>query len=148
MTDFVFTEIVNDPPARVESAALGVSAAAPFVEADVGKAVKLAALQNYVPVATGNDIEGIVNSVEPYTVNAGFSFGGVQRDGRAIVMVGTTQAGALAIGAAVVADVPVALGTAGYAKVQSGSPVTHVWRVLRHITGTGVTGDLVLIERV
>jgi len=148
MTDFVFTELVNDPPATVISAALGASSSAPFAEADVGKAVKLAASQNYVPVAAGDDIEGLVNSVEPSTVNSGFSFGGVQIDRRAIVEVGPTQAGALAIGALVVADTPVALGTAGYATVQAGTPSLFNWRVLRHVTGTGVTGNLVLIERV
>lgn len=148
MTDFVFTEIVNDPPARVESAALGVSTSTGLVQADVGKAVKLAANNNYVLTATTNDIEGLVSSVEPFPVNGGFGFGGVQKDGRAIVTVGATQSGALAIGALVVADVQAAVGTAGGCQVQVGTPVSHNWRVLRHVTGTGVTGDLVLIERI
>jgi hypothetical protein len=30
----------------------------------------------------------------------------------------------------------------------TGTPATHKWRVLRIISGTGVAGDSVLIERV
>lgn len=148
MTDFVFAPLVNDPPARVESAALGASNAAKMTDNDIGKAVKLGTANNYVLCATNDEIAGFVSTVEPFTVNGGFSFGGVQRDRRMEAVVGTNQVGAIAIGALVVADTQVALNTAGKATVRSGSPTIFLWRVIRHVTGTGVAGDTVLLEKV
>lgn len=148
MTDFYFTQLVNDPPASVLSAAIGVDADNKLGTVDVGKGMKLAANQSYVAVATTDEIEGVLVSISPETVNDGFSFGGVQVDRRILATVGATQAGALAIGAHVVADIPVAIGTAGLVEVQVGAPADHKWRVLRHVSGTGVTGDTVLLEKV
>lgn len=152
MTDFAFTDLVNDPLSRIESAALGVAAVSKLTINDIGKAVKMAAVSNYVLTAGGNEIEGFVNSIEPFTVNDGFAFGGVKRTGRMIVTVGAAQAGALAVGAAIVSDDQAAVGTAGpttgAARVKAGSPAIHIWRVIRHLSGTGVAGDSVLIERV
>lgn len=148
MTQFNFTEKVNAPLERIESAALGVDANTKMAQADIGKGVKLAASQNFVPVAANDEIEGVVTSVEPWTVNDGFSFGGVQRDQRILATVGANQAGALAIRTLVVADTPIALGTAGLVQVKAGAPADFKWRVLRHVTGTGVAGDTVLLEKI
>lgn len=148
MSVFYFTELVNDPIADVVSATLGVDANNKFSDADVGKGVKLGPSNNYIPLADGDEIEGIVISMEPATYNDGFSFGSVQKDRRMKAQVGAGQTGALAVGALVVADVPIALGTDGIVQVKAGAPSVHMWRVLRHVTGTGVSGDTVLIERI
>ena len=148
MTDFVFTLLVNDPPATILSAALGTGANVFDSETDVNKGVKLGTSQNYVLAADGDEIEGVVASVEPFNVNDGFSFGTVQVDRRIEAVVVASRVGALAIGSLVVNDIPVALGTAGDIQVKAGSPATFLWRVIRHVTGTGVTGDTVLLERV
>jgi len=148
MTDFVFTLLVNDPPATILSAALGTGANAFGSETDIGKGVKLGTSQNYVLCADDDEIEGVVASVEPFNVNDGFTFGTVQVDRRVEAEVGASQAGALAVGALVVSDVPVAVATDGVLTVKAGSPATFKWRVLRHVTGTGVTGDTVLLERI
>ena len=148
MTVFNFTELVSDPMRDIKSAALGVDVDNGYVEADVGKVVKLSTAQNYVPAATGDDIEGFVDSLMPDTVNDGFSWGAVQRDGRRVVEVADAEAGTIAVGAYVVAGIQIALGTAGNPMVIAGAGSIYIWRVLRHVTGTGVSADLLLIERV
>ena len=150
MTVFHFTPLVNDPLARIESAALGADAANPMTDNDVGKAVTLAAGAgaNYVLATASAEIDGFVSSLMPDTVNSGWSWGGVQRSGRIKAAVGASQVGTLVVGEYVVADTQVALNTAGLAQVQQGTPTIHLWRVIRNITGTGVTGDEVLLERV
>jgi hypothetical protein len=161
MTAFVFTELV---PTENESAALGVNAAGKFTDKDLGKPVKFGAANNYVLAAAGNDIDGFVLSVEPFTVNDGVGFGGVMRKGRITVEVGANQGGTpMAVGDYVVADAQAAVGTAGTAKVKTGvafaqsgttpfaitreTPLHAMWRCIRIISGTGVAGDSVLLER-
>lgn len=148
MTDFYFTELVNDPPALVLSAAIGVDASNKLGTVDVGKGMKLAANDNYVAVAKDDEIEGVLVSISPETVNDGFSFGGVQVNRRVLAIVGASQAGNIAIGALVVADTPTALGTAGIVRVYTGSPAAHKWRVIRIVLGTGATNDTVLLEKI
>ncbi len=145
MTSFVFSETV---PTKNVSAALGVDANNKFVDADLGKAVKLGTAQNYVPCAAGDEIDGFVTAIEPFTVNDGFSFGGVQLDNRKEAMVGTGQVGSMAVGDYVVAAPQVALGTAGIAQVKTGVPTKKLWRCIRIISGTGAVGDKVLLELV
>ena len=82
MTVFNFTLLVNDPPATVLSAALGPDSSNKLASVDVGKGLKLGTAQNYVLCADGDEIEGVLDSVSPETVNDGFSFGGVQIDRR------------------------------------------------------------------
>lgn len=148
MTDFVNTLLVNDPPALILSTALGTGSAEFDSETDIGKGMKLGTSQNYVLAVGGDEIEGVIASVEPFNVNDGFSFGTIQADRRIEAEVGANQAGALAIGALVVADTQDAAGTLGTLQVKGGTPATFKWRVLRHVTGTGVTGDTVLLEKV
>lgn len=149
MTTFVFTELVNDPLARIESAALGASTSTGFTDKDLGKAVKLGTAQNYILAATTNEIEGFVASVEPWSVNLGYGFGSVQRSGRVLTKVASDQgATPMAVGDLVVAGTQLAVGTAGGGAVRTGTPTTHKWRCLRIVSGTGVAGDSVLIERI
>jgi len=151
MGTYVLSELVNDPLARIETVGLGASNAAPLTDLDIGKALKLvvgADSSAYEITATGDEIEGFLASVNPNTVNNGFGVGGVQRDRRVLATVSSDQVGAIAIGGLVVAGVQTAANTAGGGAVKGGAPTTHIWRVLRHVTGTGVAGDTVLIEKV
>jgi len=144
MTDFAFTELV---PTEAYSTALGATNTGTFSIADVGKPVKLSASNTYDICVANDEIEGFVSSVESFTVNNGYSFGGIIREGRKEVVVGAAQTGAIAIGSLVVADVQTALGTVGKAAVKTGVPTKYLWRVVSIVTGTGVSGDVVLVER-
>jgi hypothetical protein len=149
MTTFVFTELVNSPHADVVSAALGVNAAGKFSDKDIGKPVKMAANNNYVLCALNDEIEGFVKSVEALTTNDGFSFGSVMKNTRVTAQVDAAQTGTLVVGELCAAGTSAALGTANtYPKVIQGTPANHKWRVIRNISGTGVAGDLVLIEKI
>jgi hypothetical protein len=87
MTDFVFNPKVNDPFAQITESALGV-AGTPWSDKEVGKAVKLGVNgSNHILCATSNDIEGVVVSIEPFTVNGGVTFGTIQRDRRILAKV-------------------------------------------------------------
>lgn len=147
MTAFAFKTLVPQEPPL--SAALGTGSGNAFGTNDINKAVKLAANNNYVSCAAGDDIEGFVSSVEPYTVNAGFSFGSVQVEGRHEAVIGSGAN--VAIGGYVVADTPLALGTAGNTPVKTGTPTRFFWRVINNITSPGnaaAVGHVVLLERV
>ena len=158
MTTFVYGEAVTDALKDTTSAALGASSAAPFGNNDIGKAVKRGTAQNYVLCADNDPIEGFVAAIEPSTVNAGFSFGSVQRRGRKIAQVGTGET--VLLNGFVVAYTQTALGTAGYPQVAPAVATAatddgvltaasiYAWQVVRIISGTGVAGDLVLLERV
>ena len=158
MTTFVYGENVTDAIKDTVSAALGVDANNKMVTADIGKAVKRGTAQNYVLCADNDPIEGFVQAVEPFTVNDGFSFGSVQRRGRKIAQVGTGET--VTLNGFVNAYTQTALGTAGYPQVapavataatDDGSLTSSglfTWQVIRIISGTGVAGDLVLLERV
>ena len=149
MTTFVFTELVNSPHADVVSAALGVNSAGKFSDKDIGKPVKMAANNNYVLCASGDQIEGFVTAVEANTVNDGFSFGSVLRNKRIIAQVDAAQVGTLVVGEFAVAGTSSALGTKDtYPKVLQGTPADYKWKVIRNISGTGVAGDLVLLEKI
>lgn len=147
MTTFAFTELV---PNKLESAALGVNAAGKLTDADLNKAVKFGTANNYVLCANGDQIDGFIKAIEPFTVNDGFGFGGVQRQGRVTAEVGTNQgATPMAVGDLVAADAQVAAGTAGAAKVRTVAGVAGrvAWRCIRIISGTGAAGSVVLLER-
>ena len=148
MTDFAFAPKINDPFAQITECALGV-AGTPWTDKEVGKAVKLgAADSNMILCATGNDLEGVVISVEPFTVNGGVTFGSVQQDRRILAVAGV---GGVTLGALVVAGVQEVIGTQtlGIKPVGiAGAGVAFKWRCIRIVTGTGIAGDTVLIERV
>jgi hypothetical protein len=149
MSTFKFTTLTNSPDnAQYESACLGVDADNKLTENDIGKAVKLAASDNYVVSTTDDEIEAILVAIEPVTYNDGFAYGTIQRKGRAYATVGTSEVGTVAVGELVVVDDQAAVGTAGGLVVYPGSPTSFLWRVLRIESGTGAAGDTVLIERV
>lgn len=146
MSEFTFHEAVDLDRADTTSAALGAAALEGWKDVDKGKLVKLGVAQNYQLVAEDDEIEGFVVAVEPNTVNDGFSFGTVQRNGRFRAI--NEDAIALAIGDHVIAGPQVAIGTAGLAQVKTGAPTDFKWRVIRFISGTGAQGEEVLCERV
>ena len=143
----VFGVTVPAVPGAFEVAALGVNSSGKFVSADINKPVKLAALDNYVLVADGDDIEAVVVSLEPNTVNNGFSFGTVQRkfNGLEAVVSGAT----MTVGAAAVCGAQAALGTANTLScpiIKAGAGALFKWRVKSLMGGTGAVGTKVLIE--
>lgn len=148
MNLFQFTPLTTTPAELdIISAAIGDNTQQAGSDFDIGKAVKLGDDQNYVLCDASDEIEGFINTVSPQTVNDGFSFGGIQRRKRIMAQVGANQgAGAMAVKDYVVADAQVAFGTKGVAQVKTGTPTTYLWRVLR-VDGTGVVGDMVLLER-
>jgi hypothetical protein len=149
MAKFRFTETV--PQGTVLAAKLGADSDNPLSDADVGKAVKLDASDNYVLADAGDEIEGFLLSVEPATQD-GFSFGSVQKGGRKAI----TIDGTLAVGDLVVVGTVVARGIAltGPVKVKKGTaasqlatgtyaytertPNTHLWRLIDKNDTVGV----------
>lgn len=131
-------------------AALGAAAGEAWTVKEVGKLVTLEAGStddNYKLAAADDDIQGFVSSVEAHTVNSGFSFGVVQKNGR-LRAVNANASAALAVGDYVIAAAQTAVGTAGLAKVKAGAGSVFKWRVLSLMGGSGAVGATVLIEKV
>ena len=163
MPTFTFTELVNDPLAQIETVALGTGSAE-YDQDDLGKAVKMSGANTMVLCVEGDEVEGFIKSIEPSTVNGGYSYGSVQRNRRMLATVGANQASTISLYGHVVADAQAAAGAAGIAEVKDGTaasqlgsgtydytertPNTFLWRVIRIVSGTGVTGDTVLLERI
>lgn len=148
MSTFRFNPKVDLDRADTTDAALGSAASEAWADEDLGKAVKLnaAATNSYALAADGDEIEGFLLATEPFTVNQGWKFGTVQRDGRVIAENG--DIGALAVGDLVVTATQAAVGTAGKAVVKGGAPTTFKWRVISLLAGAGGVGEDVLIERI
>lgn len=157
MTTFVHNEKVNDPSADIVSAALGAATGEGWGNNDLGKAVKLNALGAYELCEANDPIEGFLIAIEPHTVNAGFSFGSVQRDKRmqAVLAVGQTS---VVVGDIMTGAAQTAIGTATTGapagrnalvmkETLAGDSGNFVWRVLRLLTD-GEAGSTVLLERV
>ena len=163
MTDFAFGPLVSPYSDRITSA-LGASGSAPLVANDIGKPVKLAGANNHVLCAAGDEIEGFLAALsDGGTVNNGYSLGTVDRDSTVTAKLDAAQAGTVAVGALVVSGATQAVGTAiaTYPLVKTGvatnmggtppvlgTPVNFKWRIVNIVSGTGVAGDLVTIERV
>jgi len=148
MTAFVFGELVQESP-DIVSSALGVDAANPLTANDIDKGVKLAANNNYVLCADGDEIEGVVAAINPDTVNDGFSFGSVRKNGRITATVTTAALGPLVPGALVTAGVQTAAGVAGGITVDDDTaPANHKWRVISLLGGDGSADSAVLIEKI
>jgi len=154
MATFRFEPKVDLDRADIIDCALGAAAGEAWGSNDIGKLVVLEAASadaNYKAVVVDGEINGFIVSVEPFTVNDGFKFGSVQRNGRVWVI--NADAGALAVGDYVCAAAQtVAVGTAGKSKVKKASGATlealnFKWRVVR-LAVAGAVGDEVLIERV
>ena len=125
-----------------------------LTEKDIRKPVKSATTNtsSMLLCASGDEIEGFVQSLNIGTANEGFSHGGVVRNGRMTVKLG----GTVSINGLVVAGTNTANNTASVSSymglplpvVIAGTPTTYKWKVIRYITGTGVAGDYALIERI
>jgi hypothetical protein len=134
-------------PSRVE--ALGTSANQ-FAQADIGKCVKYSD-DTMVLCTDGDDIAGIITSVEPYT-DGGHSVGAVNMDVNAEAWA-TDEAGSLSVEDLVFCGTPAALGTAAPStgpnvKVDASIAAANVhrWQVVA-IYGTGTAGDGLLIRK-
>lgn len=139
---------ITVPANEIITSALGTNSGAATSATDVGKAVKLSTANNHILATGGDEIDGFINSVEPVKVNGGYNLGGVLIEGRIEALVGANQGGTpMAVGDYVVADTQAAFGTAGVAKVKTGTPAHKFWRCIRIVSGTGVAGDTVLLER-
>ena len=155
MATFRFEPKVDLDRADIVDCALGAAAGEAWGSNDIGKLVCLeagSADANYKAIDSTNEINGFIVSVEPFTVNDGFKFGSIQRNGR--VWVVNADAGALAVGDYVVgAAQTVAVGTAGKSKVKKPADAAAFaalgfkWRVIR-LASNGAVGTEVLIERV
>lgn len=140
------------------TARLGASAAA-YTDKEEGKIVKLAAESQYNLAVAGDEIEGVITSVESATQNQ-FSIGGVSVDFDQLKVVfdglqATPGTGTLAIGDYVVAGSITAQGTAlsSFPKVckatGAGTTLNHKFRVVSLGTaGTGAVGTAGVIQRV
>lgn len=146
MTVFKRTLLADAGVARIESEALGTNAG-DYGTAQVGTLVKLTA-NSYVQVAAGDEVVGQVQSVEPSTVNDGFSFGAVKKSHRIEALVGANgDTVAVTVGALVVADVQPALALGGVGHVKVGAPAIHKWQVIA-VTGAGASGETALLQKV
>lgn len=119
-----------------------------WTDKEVGKVVKLGPSSTHVLCAGGDDIEAIVDNIDSGPTNGGYTMGGVARGNRGFrvkAQVGAGQVGALTLGAQVVADEQLAVGTAGIAQVKAGTGAVNKWRVLR-LLGDGTAGTYVILE--
>ena len=136
----------------------GTGSANNLSDLDVNKIVKLSAESTYDLAVAGDDIEGVITSVESAPQN-GWSIGGVSTkfDMMSVTFDGlqASGAGALAIGDYVVAGAITVKGTAvaGYPKVRkataAGTGLNHKFRVVSlGAAGTGAVGTVGTIMRV
>lgn len=112
--------------------------------ADVGKPVKLTAGTTFGLVSDGDDIEGIISSVDTIYAD-GTIVGSVKRQPmlrKRVINAGVTQ---LAIGDTVVAAAQIAAGTEGEPQVKAGA---GSWRVIELLSGTGLQTEELVIEKV
>lgn len=146
------------PVAASITARLGASAAG-YTDKEEGKIVKLAAESQYNLAVAGDEIEGVITSVESATQNQ-FSIGGVCVDFDQLKVVfdglqATPGTGTIAVGDYVVAGSITAQGTAlsSFPKVckatGAGTTLNHKFRVVSLGTaGTGAVGTAGVIQRV
>jgi len=146
MAIFNRTLLADGNVARVESEALGNNTGQ-YSTKNIGTLVKMTA-GAYIQVAAGNDIGGQVVSVEPGTVNSGFSFGAVKKSHRIEAIAGANAATvAITVGATVVADVQPTLAVGGIGHVKVGPGVLHKWEVI-YVSGAGGSGDKLILQKV
>lgn len=150
------------PTGAVQTVRLGAGtgAANNLADVDEGKFTKLVAESRHNLAAVGDDIEGVITSVESAT-SGGFSIGGVLRAAPGDMLLVTFDGlqaspgtGTIAIGDVVNVGTPVAKGTAQttYPKVckaTTAANVVHKWRVVSlGSAGTGAVGTTGVIERI
>lgn len=150
------------PTGKVQTVRLGAGSGSAnnLSDVDEGKLTKLVGESRHNLAAVGDDIEGVITSVESAT-SGGFSIGGVLRaavgdminvtfDG----LQGTPGTGTIAIGDVLVVGTPVAKGTAQttyprVCKATTPANVVQKWRVVSLGTaGTGNPGTVGVAERI
>lgn len=148
MREFRFRVLTTGPETlNVISSKLGPDAATKYGTVDAKKAVKLGPVGNHILCASGDEIDGFIDSVDAATQD-GFSFGGVARGVRGLRVeaeVGPNQAAALVVGDFVVADDQLPPGTKGLPRVKKGTPAVNRYRVMT-VDGTGLAGSTVVLE--
>lgn len=154
MAKFKFGVVLSED--TMTTARLADGAAADLLnDKDVGKFVKLKGDSQYGLCAVGDEIEGVVNSLNTATID-GYAIGGVQEEGRVRVTLDGLQAtpgvGVIAVGSYVVAGTVVARNTTlggAYPKVckatGAGNTLNFKWRVVS-LDGTTAVGQTGLIE--
>lgn len=161
MADFKFALLTHSPERiNVISTKLGTRAGnatelksglGEYGDDEVKKAVKLGTANNYVLCADGDEIEGFIDNVDSGGTSGGYSFGGVARPNggfRVEAQVAAGVATPLVLKDLVVAGAQLAVGTKGLPQVKKGTPALYKYRVLRIVSGTGVAGDIVLLEKI
>jgi hypothetical protein len=151
MADFKFNVLVVLPERlNVVTAKLGSAAGQNYTDKDVGKAMKMGALSNYVLASDGDELEGFLDNIDQGPTANGFVVGGVQRPDTGFRVEAQVAAGVatpLVFGDLVVAGAQLALGTKGLPQVKKGTPAIWKYKVIRVYT-TGAAGTTVLLERV
>lgn len=120
-----------------------------YSDAEINKAVKISTQDNFVLCGDGDEIDGVIDNIDAGSTEDGFTFGGVARCNagvRFLAEVGPASA-QLAVNSLVVASAQYPVGTKGILRVRDGVPTRHLWRVMRIVSGTGVIGDKVIIEK-
>lgn len=148
------------PLAHVTVVRLGAGNAANqrLKDVDAGKIVKLVGTDRYDLAAVGNQIEGIITSVEVAPQN-GFTIGGICALGKAFAKADGSQAagtGQIAVGDYVVCGDVTPLNTAipeplAYPKVRKATSQAYgafTWRVVSLWDGDGSVGTQLVIERI
>lgn len=150
------------PTGSVQTVRLGAGTGSSnnLSDVDEGKFTKLVAESRHNLAAVGDDIEGVITSVESAT-SGGYSIGGVLRAASGDMLnvtfdglQGTPGTGTIAIGDIVNVGTPVAKGTpqTTYPKVckaTTAANVIHKWRVVSlGIGGVGTVGGTGVIERI
>jgi hypothetical protein len=161
MPKFIMTELV-DARDNVFTSRLGAGtgAANQLTDKEVGKFVKQVAESRYDLCAVGDEIQGVISSVEAATQD-NYTIGSVRSTGRKSVTFDCLQAtpgtGVVAIGDFVVCGTPVAKDTGlafpATAKVckatAAPNALVYLWKVVSlGSAGTGAVGTTGLIERV
>lgn len=157
MPKFLMVETIHSE--KVHTTRVGTTGT-PLKNADIGKAVKLIATDNYGLCSLGDALEGYLDTSnwDNHGTTDGFAIGGVIKSGTLAVTFDGSQAagtGALAAGDFVVVGTVVAAGTAltGPLKVRkatdqaAAAAAPHCARVVSLGTaGTGAVGTTGLIE--
>jgi hypothetical protein len=129
---FTLGETTQDIREGSATRLLGVNKKEPYSQNDVGKSVKLVGNGRFGLCADGEEIEGFITSVEPYTTE-GYAVGSVRRrmNGKLVYTTGPIALGDQVVSAAQTAvGVKVDAKEFGYPTVKRGTPATHKWRVL------------------
>lgn len=155
---FMMTPTAPFAPSKTARFGAGTGAANNLSTLDSSKFVKLVADSRMDLTAAGNEIEGLITSIEPAN-QGGYSLGGYRDSGRVYVTFDGLQAtpgtGVVAVGDYVVTGTVTAKGTVlpGAPKVckatAAATGIVFKWRVVSlGAVATGAVGTVGVIERI